>query len=228
MKSCLMCNRELSTNLTLKQIFCFEAYQDPLICEKCRHAFRPIAKKTACPGCSRPQTTAQDCNDCKKWKARVADELVAHEALFYYDDALKSWLQRYKFIGDTRFAEIMSPAIKAQVKKYPEAIIVPIPVSELSYARRGFNQCEELLRVADVPYKNWLENISIEKKQSEKNRQERLQMAQPFHIHPSFEIHTPVIFLFDDVYTTGRTLMHAKQLFAQTGITKIHSFSIGR
>lgn len=228
MKTCLMCNRELPTDLTLKELFCFEAYQAPLICGKCRQTFHSIAQETACPGCSRPQSAAQDCNDCKKWKARIADELVAHTALFYYDDALKQWLQRYKFLGDTRFAQIMSDAIKAQVKKYPEAIIVPIPVSEVSYARRGFNQCEELLRVAEVPYKNWLENISIEKKQSEKNRQERLQTAQPFRVSKAFESQTPVIILFDDVYTTGRTLLHAKQLFIQNGITKIYSFSIGR
>lgn len=228
MKACLMCNRELPINLTLKQIFCLQAYQVPLICERCRQTFRPIAKGTACPGCSRPQSTAQDCNDCKRWKAQVAENLVSHEALFYYDEALKYWLQRYKFQGDTRFAQIMSAAIKAHVKKSPEAIIVPIPVSESSYVKRGFNQCEELLRVADVPYEKWLENVSIEKKQSEKNRKERLQTAQPFHIHSSFEYKVPMIILFDDVYTTGRTLMHAKQLFAQAGMTNISSFSIGR
>lgn len=228
MQSCLMCNRELPTNLTLKQLFSFQLYEEPLICEKCRQTFHHINKETACAGCSRPQALNKDCPDCEKWKARVPHAIVSHEALFYYDAALKHWLQSYKFHGDTRFAQIMTASIKTYVKKHPEAVFVPIPVSEASYEKRGFNQCEELLRVAAVPYEKWLINMTLEKKQSEKNRQERLRTAQPFQLAASFNRDAPEIILFDDIYTTGRTLMHAKQLLTQNGIKNVTSFSIGR
>ncbi|MGO4994220.1 ComF family protein [Jeotgalibaca porci] len=228
MPNCLMCNRALPPCLTLKQIFSFHPHESPIICEKCRQTFRWIEKETACPGCSRPQKASTICMDCEKWQARLPSEYVSHEAFFYYDAALKEWLQRYKFQGDTRFAQIMSATIQTFLKKSPDAVVVPIPVSEASYAKRGFNQCEELLRIASVPYENWLINISLEKKQSEKKRQERLKTAQPFQLAPTFNKDITSVILFDDVYTTGRTLMHAKHVFAEAGVKRITSFSIGR
>lgn len=228
MPNCLMCNRALPPNLTLKQIFSFHPYENPIICEKCRQTFRYIDEETACPGCSRPQKTRVICMDCEKWQAHLPSEYISHKAFFYYDAALKEWLQRYKFQGDTRFAQIMSAPIQAYLKMNPTAVVVPIPVSEASYAKRGFNQCEELLRVASVPYKNWLINVTLEKKQSEKKRQERLKTAQPFQLAPTFNKDITSVILFDDVYTTGRTLMHAKHVFAEAGVKRITSFSIGR
>lgn len=228
MPNCLMCNRALPPNLTLKQIFLFHPYENPIICEKCRQTFRYIDEETACPGCSRPQKTRVICMDCEKWQAHLPSEYISHHAFFYYDAALKEWLQRYKFQGDTRFAQIMSAPIQAYLKMNPTAVVVPIPVSEASYAKRGFNQCEELLRVASVPYENWLINVTLEKKQSSKNRQERLKSAQPFQLAPTFNKDMTSVILFDDVYTTGRTLMHAKHVFTDAGVKTITSFSVGR
>lgn len=51
--------------------------------------------------------------------------------------------------------------------------------------------------------------------QAGKSRQERLRLVQPFQLRAT--LREQPICLFDDVYTTGRTLFHAKDLFWRSG-----------
>lgn len=228
MPQCLICNRGLRDTLTLGKIMSFQPRSESYICDRCSSLFHQIPKKLACPGCSRLQENESDCQDCIKWKGAVVDHLVAHEAFFCYEGVLKQWLQVYKFQGDTRYAYIMSDTIRKFYQKHADSIIVPIPCSEASLNIRGFNQCEELLKCAGVPYINLVMNISKDKKQSEKNRSERMQTGQPFQINKSLADNSRSVLLFDDVYTTGRTVMHAKELLLEAGYSTISSFSIGR
>ena len=228
MSKCLLCQSDLSSSLTLEELLSFKSYQQKRVCTSCLNEFTRIKKEQNCPGCSRPQNTQEYCLDCVRWRQSFPNEMVQHIALFEYDSFLKNWLHTYKFQGDIRFASVFASEIQRFYRRNSQAIFVPLPISGNSMYERGFNQCEELLRVAHVPYQNLLENIYFGEKQSEKNRKERLQMEQPFQIH---EISIPIeqkIILFDDVYTTGRTLLHAKKLLYSYGYQKVTSLTIAR
>ncbi len=65
--------------------------------------------------------------------------------------------------------------------------------------------------------------------QSEKSREERLQMTQPFELKVSKEkIRNQRVLLVDDVYTTGRTLFHAAELLYKNGAETVKSLTFAR
>lgn len=228
MGHCLMCNRSLNNTLTLKELLSFQPYEEPFVCAPCYRQFRPIEQMQSCPGCSRPQEDKQYCQDCIRWQKELPSIFLNHKALFSYDETLKTWLQTYKSQGDVRYAKIMSEALHPLIKLSRSSTIVPLPISQASMAKRGFNQCEELLKSAGVPYRLILINQSQGKKQSEKNRKERLETEQPFVVQKEMLAGIKKIILFDDLYTTGRTINHAKKILVAAGVQEIYSLSIGR
>ena len=76
---------------------------------------------------------------------------------------------------------------------------------------RLFDQVKGLL--GDLPYDDCLrmKEEHCLKKQSHKIRKERMKTPQPFELKRRKS--APYIVLIDDIYTTGRTLYYAQELF---------------
>lgn len=104
--------------------------------------------------------------------------------------------------------------------------LVPIPISEQRMAERGFNQVIGLLTVAGLSFQEVLQKEDTQK-QSEKTRQERLALCQPFSIIEKVAIPSNIL-LVDDVYTTGATIQFAKQILMKNGAKTVTSFSLAR
>lgn len=228
MYNCLLCQMPLTNSLTIRELFSFQRQQAPVVCSKCLGTFIRIKKEESCLGCSRSQKDQEYCPDCLKWQKWYPELKIEHTAFFEYEESFKNWLHRYKFQGDIRLSQIFISEIQQVFRQNRDACIVPLPISLTSKEERGFNQCEEILRAAKVPFVHLLENIHTGEKQSEKDRQERLHTRQPFQIQPIRLSLDQKIILFDDVYTTGRTIVHAKQLLASFGYKDVISFTLGR
>lgn len=229
MGQCLFCQNEIREVLTLQELFSFGKKACGTICRSCAGKLPRLAGQTCCPGCMRPQTAMELCADCRSWSSRYPDLTIAHHACYAYTGLVKDWLQRYKFQGDYRLAGAFADDLRALQKTHPQALFLPLPISAASYAERGFSQCEEMLKQAGINYVQFLENRHAGEKQSEKNRQERLRTAQPFLLLDAHEKYLQQeIILFDDVYTTGRTLYHAKALLYKQGFRSVSSVTIAR
>lgn len=212
----------------MAHFFSFAPYSQPIMCQKCLQSFQKVEKERACPGCARIQANNQICPDCLKWSEIVPRDFVNHRAFYQYNTALKNWLHAYKIQGDTRLASLWKKDLYTYYQHHRSMVIVPIPISESSLQTRGFNQCIEMLECANIPYLELLENTHHGQKQSKKNRYERLESTQPFQvIEKKLNLNQSVL-LFDDLYTTGRTLMHAKEVLHEAGVKSVHSLSIGR
>lgn len=229
MGTCLLCNREIAESLTLRELFRFSKRETMIVCPSCLQGLPDLSRATVCPGCSRKQKSEDYCEDCRKWANRYPQLKIRHSAFYSYEEAVKDWLHRYKFQGDHRLAGVFRNELQLNQQKNKTAVFVPLPISQTSFAERGFNQCEEMLKQAGIPYQILLENNHKGSKQSEKNRQERLASEQPFHLIAGYEnfLYREII-LFDDVYTTGRTLYHAKLLLYKHGFESVKSLSIAR
>lgn len=223
---CLLCNRQLRFKLTIKDVLWPVQVVKPIICPECSQRFGSLFGQATCPVCSRPQQIRDICNDCKEWRKRYSWKLQ-HHALYRYDDAMKEFMQRYKFAGDYRLRQVFTTEFTSAIKSYQADLVVPIPVTEHTMKTRGFNQVEGLL--GNYPVSKILGCQHSEKTaQSLKNRRQRLTTAQPFKLLDPAVVAGKNALLVDDIYTTGRTIYHAASLLYDAGATSVISISLAR
>jgi|SRR5699024_3115686 len=234
MNACILCNRPIENNLSLSFLFSYRKMEKSLLCMKCMNKFEKINPNKVCPGCFRQQNNNDHCEDCKRWKKQYPKISLNHTALFTYNEIARDYMEQYKFQGDLLLANMFSTPIYQALNKYQKShLIIPIPLNFLSQQKRGFNQVEILLKQANIIYQPLLENIRQEAAQSSKNRLDRLKTPQPFQLINVDELRESSknkILLIDDVYTTGRTILHARRLLEKTLPTnfEIASFSLFR
>ncbi|MDD7692991.1 MAG: ComF family protein [Limosilactobacillus sp.] len=224
--NCLLCNARLPVRLSLGDLLALRPLERPVICEQCRAGFTRIDPARACSGCGRPQEHPHLCRECKQWQRRYGWHLN-HQALYTYNDAMKEYMQRYKFLGDYRLRQVFTVELQQRIRQLQADLVVPIPVTTTTMATRGFNQVQGL--IGDVTVAPLLRHRAVDKTaQSHKSRQQRLQTPQPFILSDPSTVHGKRILLVDDIYTTGRTLYHAAVLLKEAQCREIVSLSVAR
>ena len=221
MTECLLCKGQIEEKGSFLQLFLLKE-EGPSCCYTCYQNFERISEEH-CPRCFR-DGKSDLCTDCKKWEEE--GNLVQHQSIFTYNQAMKEYFSQYKFQGDYALRFVFAKAAKKAVKMFREHTIVPIPVSVEKFQVRGFNQVQGILDAGKVAYSNILEKKDT-LAQSSKTREERLQTQQVFKI--KIEVDLPdKILLVDDIYTTGKTLQLAKQILLEAGVKEVLTFSIAR
>lgn len=234
MNTCVLCNQPLKNHLSLSFLFSRQKLQEKFLCESCKNKFEKINPTNVCPGCFRPQNSKNYCEDCKKWQKQYPQMELNHEALYTYNKIARDYMDQYKFQGDLLLVNVFTNDLHTYLNKYQKDYwITPIPLNYFSKQNRGFNQVEVLLKQAEIAYVPFLENIRQEDSQSSKNRFERLKTPQPFQLinMDTFQKSTKnKILIVDDVYTTGRTILHARLLFEKSlpSHYEIKTFSLFR
>lgn len=192
--NCLLCERSLHFTFGWKELFKRELPKT--ICERCEGKFQRIE--------------------------RQGEEGTI--SLFHYNEEMKDFLHRYKFLHDILLAHVFNQVLQQHLKN-DRAIIVPIPMHCEGLKKRTFAHVDELLKAAHIPFEHHLIKISAEQ-QSLKSRQERLQTPQLFKVIEHSKIRNGNILLIDDIYTTGATIMHAKKALKEAGATDVRAFTL--
>ena len=223
MSNCLLCDEELSNQESLRSLILMKK-DNPTMCDNCKNKFEPVSE-VGCQSCYKKSSETY-CEDCQEWKRK--GKKVNHRALYYYNEEMKEYFQKYKFQGDQLLACLFAEEMKEELKNYKGYTIVPIPLSDERKEKRGFNQVTAILEYAGIPYQNLL----IKKKtkaQSQKNKKERLKTEQAFR-RKEFENKSWLekIMIVDDIYTTGATIERAKEMLNVNGVKEIRSFSLAR
>ena len=120
--------------------------------------------------------------------------------------------------------ELRQELLKYQKKGF---VLCPLPSSSTSLKKREFETIPTLLEECRVPTVSLLEHFGSGKKQSEKTRQERLQLKQPFKVKENVRVPKKVL-LVDDVYTTGATIHLAAKALTETGVGEVESLTLFR
>lgn len=230
MRRCLLCGQYFTVRLDLISLLKLEG-KDEQLCSFCRKRFKPL-ENPACLYCSKPLNTADICSDCQEWKKTYGEDLLVNHSLFYYNDAFHDLMVSYKRYGDYRLREVMQALIRDELKNLIFDYYVPIPTSPEHQKKRQYDTIQGIF--ADlVPLNAWLKKKTGTGAQGEKNRAQRLLTEQGFLIDKktSFpdNINQGRILLLDDIYTTGRTLYHARDKLRDVAPQAvIESFSICR
>lgn len=218
---CLLCGKEFSERETFLGMISMRKTAK-LICPECQNAFEKIGDEH-CPTCYRNGSSEQ-CTDCKKWAKE--DHNVQHRAIYTYNEAMKEYFSKYKFQGDMLLSQVFVKELKQVLKEYKDYTVVPVPLSTERMAARQFNQVTALLDSAHISYQDILSKKEI-RKQSDKNRKERLESDCPFSLKSDNYIPDKVL-IIDDIYTTGATLRGIYQLFYERGTKIVKSLTIAR
>ncbi|MEW4355270.1 ComF family protein [Streptococcus pneumoniae] len=222
MSDCLLCHTPLVSHYRFLDVFLLKKPQ-VFTCGDCMAEFEEISE-SHCKRCFKKGEDAI-CQDCIAWEKK--GEIVQHQACFQYNQAMKEYFSTYKFQGDYALHQVFASVFYRALKDYKkEFTLVPIPVGDTRYQKRGFNQVTAFLEGAKLPYRSLLvKEDSIA--QSSKTREERLQTQQVFSIKDDERLPEQVL-LIDDIYTTGATLHLAKKLLLENGVKKVLTFSLAR
>lgn len=219
---CSCCQKQLTRNLTLRELF-FSTSQR---CYHCEKLFTKINQSIACPGCGRANSS-ELCSDCRLWRQNLGF-VLENKSLFQYDEGFREWIEAYKFTGDYRLRGAFATELKQMLRHYQDYLICPLPLSQERFEQRGFNQVSSCLAFTRVSFEPLLKRKELSP-QSEKSREDRLKMEQPFELLESNgKIRKQRVLLVDDVYTTGRTLFHAAELLYENGAETVKSLTFAR
>lgn len=192
--NCLLCDRELRQSVSWKELFLKTLPQT--ICPRCEQRFQRIEQQQ--------------------------EEGVV--SLFHYNEAMKNYLHRYKFLHDVLLANVFNKILHEQLKNETH-LIIPIPMHPENLRLRTFAHIDELLKASNIPFAHHLKKLSNEQ-QSLKTRKERLQTLQLFKVINPTAIKDKKLLVVDDIYTTGTTLNHAKKVLLEAGAKTVDGFTL--
>lgn len=216
------------------------------LCDQCYQEIEWI-QNIKCTICGR----ASHCNDCIK---REETFFVMNRSAVKYNDAMRGFLINYKFRGDERMRKLLGHmlihAYLLLIKSNPQllntkkTLITYVPISEERLVERGFNQTEylayELGNYSGVKVAPLLKRKIHKTKQSSKTRFHRLlDIQNAFEISQDFlylndnrlgekKNEIEVIYVVDDVYTTGSTLNECAKTLKEKLGKKVYGLSWAR
>lgn len=224
---CLTCSTPLHHELRWSQLFNFKRLEFDCVCQKCRSQFQLFGRQDeSCLACGKQlisqsaikQTITEQqtvyCLDCQKWLKQYPINYFEHEAIFEYNAMLREWLYRYKYQADQRQSEVVKQSLNELYRRRSTYQWLVLPSSPVSLKERGFHATGHLLDEAGIPYTMPLGYTGDGRKQAKKDRRQRLLMQQPFQLldQEDFLSRPPRWLIFDDVYTTGTTILKAKEV----------------
>lgn len=132
--------------------------------------------------------------------------------LYMYNDFVESLLYQYKEGRDIALAEVFLAAVRKEfIDKCRHRILIPMPSSEHKINERGFSHLHEMLRGLELEICDCLIK-GKDYKQSLHRGKARKQIKEVMQLKSGVKIPTSELILFDDVCTSGSTLLAAYDL----------------
>ncbi|TSO26013.1 ComF family protein [Lactobacillus sp. LL6] len=228
---CLLCGQSYAPEISYLKIFSLNNYTQTKLCPHCLAKFERLSS-IQCRICSKNLEKEGICSDCEYWQKKYHGKTLKNHAIFRYNLYFHDLMVQYKRYGDYILKDVLAELCKKELKKLKADLYVPIPTSPEHQKRRQFDTISAIY--ADIlPLTPLLIKEAGLDSQGEKNKQERLKTGQGFLLAKKVQIRENLnirkIVLLDDIYTTGRTLYHARdKVWEHFPDSQIESFSICR
>ncbi|EKD58508.1 MAG: amidophosphoribosyltransferase family protein [uncultured bacterium] len=224
---------------TLFPIRCIDCKKEGAwLCEKCLSKI-PILSEHVCGVCEKQTTPhGMTCLNCKK--KNPLDGLVPAVSYKHPSVCKAVHLFKYRFLPDLSvvLGSLITKCIRETELPIPD-MIIPIPLHPRRMRWRGFNQSallaqqvsENLLTLSEIPL---VENVLIRKRYTSSqmeikdyhNRQKNLIGA--FSLSDKSIVENKIIFLIDDVATTGSTVFECAKVLKAAGARQVYCAVIAR
>lgn len=139
------------------------------------------------------------------WKKEYIDK-VETLIVYEYDDYLKKLFFQFKGCYDYDLKDVFLFRHLFELKLlYKDYLIVPIPSSESSNKKRGYNHVVEIFKSLNLPIYRCIKKKE-DFKQSELNKKEREKIINKLVVRNCEKIKDKKILIVDDIITTGSSL----------------------
>lgn len=207
--------------------------------EHCRYCNTLIGKgDEICADCreSLPRVTGERCRFCGAGKERCGCKKhhMGYDGItspFYYEDGIKSGIQRLKFNGKEHLAyalaEDMAKSLKSDFCEMKFDLICFVPFTALQKIRRNYNQsellAEHLSKMLDIPLKRILVKLFETNTQHSMNvRNRRGNVFGVYDVKEGADVKDKTILLVDDIRTTGATLDECAWILKIRGAKEVY------
>lgn len=155
-------------------------------------------------------------------------------APFQYQTGIRMMIHKLKFQENLLYSRVLGHLIRPYIEEIyqdrPIDLIVPVPLHLKRLQQRGFNQALEIARYAFKPLKinvarTRLKRIKATKPQSECNKKQRASNVKDAFMTNKHSKEKHVI-IFDDVITTGNTILACYDRLKSTGIERIDCWAV--
>ena len=216
---CLLCDTDIIFSPTWRGIFL--PASEEAVCKTCKAEFSKI-HGPMCGICSIPGPEL--CLDCSYWETTgLAGLIQSGSSLYHYNEAMKTFLHRYKFLQDVALSAVFAADMKQALRK-PGGVVIPIPMHTKKLKERTFPQVDRLLDAAEISYQHFL--IKSDAVQGTKTKRERIAVKDLFTWNG--EAVPKKVLLVDDLYTTGATLRQAAKVLKEAGAEEVRVFTLIR
>lgn len=165
----------------------------------------------------------------RKESPEFLDDIIP---VFVFDDLFQKIVHALKYQGirsiGIRLGKLMSEFLRSNISAPDQCILIPIPLHPIKYRERGYNQSElislglkeELHISVRTDLIKRVKNTQTQTKLDANERKANMQDA--FRLTSGFSNHKfDMVYLIDDVYTTGSTMNSAAKVLREGGIRKI-------
>ncbi|MDD5146260.1 MAG: ComF family protein [Candidatus Pacebacteria bacterium] len=226
---------------TLFPAWCLNCHKEGMaLCSDCLSLIE-INPWQHCPFCPKPKRVINK-GKCGSHQHFALDGLFS--AVSYQDPLVKKIIRAFKYQPflknlDQQLIQIILAHFQISENKIlfhsqDNSCLIAIPISKSKLKRRGYNQSSLLAKGLSTFYQiPILENILIKTKETKSqvslSKEERKEnLAGAFSITSSEIIKNKIIFLVDDVFTTGATMEEAAKTLKRAGAKKVFGIAVAR
>lgn len=215
-------------------VFCDRVVRqsDEFVCTECSESML-IVREPYCMKCGKQieDETQELCGDC----ARKKHYFDRGFTLCCYNDPVRESMYRLKYKNRQRYALYYGRKICNElgdkIRELNADVLIPIPLHEARYRKRGYNQAEllarEIGRIMEIPVRTDIikrvKNTQAQKTQDAAER--RVNIKNAFQISAN-DVKLSTAILIDDIYTTGSTVDEAARILKSAGINRIYVLTV--
>lgn len=223
------------------EAFLLDAYDEEeetgLLCHTCLSDLRRITSPL-CPICCTPFSSGKHedhvCEDCLRNRP-IYD---AAYAPYIYAGALMAAIHRFKY-GQRRYLEnflgpLLAESVDTWFGQLENLLIIPVPLHPRRLRERGFNQSLLLARHVAERLNAELDFLSLKRIRYTSPQSTLKKKARRKNVKGAFMVTDPgiiderVVFLVDDVATTGSTLNECAWVLKKAGCEDVYGLVLAR
>lgn len=198
------------------------------LCAGCADSFERIVPPV-CQRCGRPLRGSVDlvftCIPCREKKQHPVERV---RAFGIYDGQLREAIHSLKYSGKIALAqplgEMLGDAIGADPVLRAADVVVPVPLHPRRQGERGFNQAEEIARIAATRCGVQVRGLLVRQRETQAQTDLDESERRP-NVRDAFAVRGDVrdarVLLIDDVVTTASTLSECARALRRAGAATV-------